>query len=106
MLSQNDQSIAKQLKEKLQEITPLENLVVYGSRARGDSSPDSDMDVYIEVPRITPDLRRSISELAWEVGFKNSIIISTFVVTSFDIREGPVGANPLVKAVKSEGIPV
>jgi predicted nucleotidyltransferase len=106
MLSQNDQSIAKQLKEKLQEITPLENLVVYGSRARGDSSPDSDMDVYIEVPRITPDLRRSISELAWEVGFKNSIIISTFVVTPIDIREGPAGANPLVKAVKSEGIPV
>jgi len=106
MLSKNDQSIAKQLKEKLQKITPIENLVVYGSRARGDSSPDSDLDIYIEVPRITPELRRNISEFAWEVGFKNSIIISTFVVTPIDIREGPIGANPLVKAVKSEGIPV
>ena len=106
MLSTTDQSIAKQLKEKLQEITPLENLVVYGSRARGDSSSDSDLDVYIEVPGISPELRRDISEIAWEVGFKNSIIISTFVVTPNDIRDGPVGANPLVIAVKSEGIPV
>jgi predicted nucleotidyltransferase len=106
MLSQTDQSIARLLKERLQVITPLENLVVYGSRARGDSSPDSDMDVYIEVPGITPELRRSISEIAWEVGFKNGIIISTFVVTPMDIKEGPIGANPLVKAVKSEGVPV
>ena len=106
MLSKTDKSLAEQFKEKLQEITPLESLIVYGSRARGNSSADSDLDVYIEVPRITTELRKEISEIAWEIGFKNSIIISTFVVTPGDIKEGPVGANPLVIAVKSEGIPV
>ncbi len=106
MLSKIDQSIAEQLKIKLLEITPLESLVVYGSRARGDSSPDSDLDVYIEVPRISPELRRAISEIAWEIGFKNCMIISTFVVTPEGIKEGPVGANPLITAVKLEGVPV
>jgi predicted nucleotidyltransferase len=106
IISKSDIFIVEQLKAKLQEITPMESLVVYGSCARGDSSLDSDLDIYIEVPRISPELRRDISEIAWEIGFKNSIIISTFVVTLEDINEGPIGAHPLVIAVKSEGIPV
>jgi predicted nucleotidyltransferase len=106
MLSPRDQETAQDLKRKLLGITPLLNFVVYGSRARGDFSPDSDMDVYLEVPEITPELRRNISELAWEVGFENGIVITTFVVTELDLAEGPTGANPLVKAVEEDGIPV
>lgn len=104
MLSPNDQDVAQDLKQKLLEITPLLNLVVYGSRARGEALLDSDMDIFLEVPTVNPDIRRRISEAAWEVGFENDIVISTFVVTPRDIREGPVGANPLVKAVKTEGV--
>ena len=58
------------------------------------------------LPDIPAELRRRISEMAWEVDFENEIVISTFVVTSYDISEGPVSANPLVKAVEKEGIPV
>ena len=104
MLSKIDKSIAEQLKGKLLEITPLESLVVYGSRARGDSSLDSDLDVYIEVPRITPELRRDISEIAWEVGFEMDRVITTFVTTRVELEQGAMGANPLILNIEREGV--
>ena len=59
-----------------------------------------------EVSAISPDLRHKISQVAWEVGFDYEVIISTFVVTPDDLRVGPVGANPLIKTVAEQGIPV
>jgi predicted nucleotidyltransferase len=47
------------------------DLRVFGSRARGDAAPDSDLDVFIELDGCDPELRQRISEIGWEVGFED-----------------------------------
>ena len=47
-----------------------------------------------------------IHDLAWEVGFEHGCVISTFVVTEAQIREGAIGASPLLAKVLTEGIKV
>jgi predicted nucleotidyltransferase len=77
-LSPGDDRIVRRLKLRLQKATPIRQIVVFGSRARGDAAPDSDLDVFIEVPDLDARLRRQISEIAWEVSLDEEIIISIF----------------------------
>jgi predicted nucleotidyltransferase len=83
--------------------SPLD-LRVFGSRARGDATPDSDLDVFIELEACTPELRERISEIAWEVGFEMDRVISTVVTTRTELEHGAMGANPLILSVEREGV--
>jgi len=104
MLSEIDRRIALELKRRLEKTLLLNDFRVYCSQARGDSTPESDLDVYIEVDSISKQKRTKISEIAWEVGFEMDRVISTFVVTRDQIIDGPIGACPVFFKIESEGI--
>lgn len=104
MLTETDRRIAREFQRRLAAIAPLLDLRVFGSRARGDAAPDSDLDVFIELEESTPELRQRISEIAWEVGFEMDRVISTVVTTRAELEHGAMGANPLVLKVEQEGV--
>lgn len=56
------------------------------------------------VEHIDRDLRDKISEVAWEVGFENDRVVSTFVVAREQIDYGPLGASPIIRRIETEGI--
>ena len=105
-LSTQDDRISHRFKTHLQEFTPLRRLVVFGSRARGTATSDSDLDMFIEVPALDAGLRRQISKVAWEISLDEGVIISTFVVTTEAITNGPQAANPILHTIELEGIVV
>ncbi len=104
MLKEKDRQIAREFQRRLMNVVLVLDLRVFGSRARGDAAPDSDMDVFIELETCTPELRRRISEIAWEVGFEMERVISTVVTTRAELDHGAMGANPLVLHVEREGV--
>ncbi len=53
--------------------------LLFGSRARGEAEPDSDMDVLVVLSSAEPEIRREIRHLAAEVWLEHDIYLSTRV---------------------------
>ena len=104
MLSQADRKIAREFQRRLEAIVPVLDLRVFGSRARGEATFGSDLDVFIEVEQLSPDLQRRIEDIAWEVGFELDRVITTLVATRDQLAYGPLGASPLVLNIEREGV--
>lgn len=104
MLKEKDRQIAHEFQRRLALVVPILDLRVFGSRARGNAAPDSDLDIFIEVETLTPQLRQQISEIAWEVGFEFDRVISTIVATRDQLEHGAMGANPLILNIEREGV--
>lgn len=96
--------MARKLRERLSEIVPVLDLLVFGSRARGEATPESDLDVFIVVDRVTQKQRRRISEVAWELNLEAGLVISTIVASRDQLAHGAMGANPPVTMVQQEGV--
>jgi uncharacterized protein len=107
MIKDSDRTVVERFKRSMIEHgVPLSKIIVFGSRARGDAKPDSDLDVLVLVEHLPPSMRKIISHCAWEVGFEAGILIQTVVMTRDEAEHGPEQSSLLMLAVKDEGIPV
>ena len=103
-MEKKDYLIARDLKRKLSEVVKVVNLIVFGSRARGDHDEYSDMDVSIEVESVDKGLKEEIADIAWEVGFENFMVISPLVFTTDEIENSPLRSSPILKSITEGGV--
>ncbi len=105
-LLDKDHSIAWQLKAKIETIAKLVDFRVFGSRARGDADEYSDLDVFIEFEAVDRELEERVSDIAWELGLENRLVISPLIFSRSEVEESPLRISSIVKAILAEGVSV
>jgi predicted nucleotidyltransferase len=80
----------------------LKQVILFGSRARGDNAPDSDYDCMAVLDVISPSSNEIIDEIAGEFLYEYNVVFSVFPVS--EEKHNTQTYNPLFMNVKTEGI--
>jgi predicted nucleotidyltransferase len=101
------QMILRTLRQKLAQTLgdQLERVVLYGSRARGEARPDSDIDVLVVVKSDVnyPDLMQRTSAIVADVSLQYDVVISR---TFASRAQYETAHNPFLINVRREGVAV
>ena len=82
----------------------LLSAVLFGSRARGEAEPDSDMDVLLVVSECNPELRKEIRHLAVELWLEHDIYLSTRVYSQSHWHKLEALQTLLYRNIRRDGI--
>ncbi len=104
-MGSNDDRLLDSIRDAVLAIEPTAQVVLYGSRARGDALPDADWDllVLLDGPvdgRRASAVRRRVYEIEWDTGE----VLSTIVRSRQEWESTVSKATPFHAHVEREGV--
>jgi len=105
-MQEKDLRIIEKFKQLVSQKVRVLELRVFGSRARGNATGESDLDVLVIVDRLDQSIDKYISECAWEVGFHEDVVIMPVVVSIDAVKNSPLSESVFIKNIYREGVAV
>ena len=105
-MNPKDLNIAEKFKSLASQKVKIHEIIIFGSRARGTESKESDLDVLIVVDYLDHSIEKYISDCAWEVGFSEDVVIIPVAISLNKLKNTPVRESVFIKNVFREGIAV
>jgi len=83
---------------------PVKDVILFGSKARGDDDFESDVDILVlTTSAVTYPLRRDIVDALFEIEQRFDVALSPLIVSVKDWEGGLFSALPIHEAVSEDG---
>lgn len=108
-MTDRDREIVRAIRGRLSQeaLADIRRILVFGSRARGDATPDSDLDLAVIVESMGQGIQEALDEAAyavmWDMDF--SPIVSLKVFTEAQFKSALSHGYSFYRNIEREGIP-
>jgi uncharacterized protein len=103
-MKEKDAYIARRIREEIESIDPKAQVILFGSRARGDAKKDSDWDVLILIDsQVTTYIERAFRYQLFDLELETGEVFSTFIhnIKDWNMRHK---VTPFYRSIKKEGV--
>lgn len=105
-MQEKERKLVEKFKQMVSQKVHVHEVIVFGSRARGDATKESDLDVLIVVAHLDHAIEKHISDCAWEAGFPEDIIIMPVAISLDVLKNTPIRESVFIRNVYREGVSV
>ena len=106
-LTCSDRKTVDELAALLPSRWPVDSLVLYGSKARGDDTPESDIDLLVLTGRpLAPEEIGDMRAVSRRIGLAHGTWPELYIRTSEEWWRGVYQAAPIRKEIDAEGVDI
>lgn len=107
-LASQEQTWLDSFRQALNESFPalVEQIVIYGSKARGDAGPDSDIDVLVILRSGDRITKAKVREIGHLLAVASEAVPSIMIYTREEWSARQAGGSPFYQAVTRDGVRV
>ncbi len=107
-LTTDEQAWLDEYRRELKERFPgnVEDVVIFGSKARGDDRPDSDVDVLVVLREGGRQIKREARLLGHRLAAASNAVPSILVYTDSEWQDRARGGSPFYRSVMRDGVRV
>lgn len=103
-LAPNESAALQKLKAALARDFPLVELRLFGSKARGDSDKESDIDVLVVLEDYNWETRKAVSKLCFDINIEYGVLLVPVLYSRSEYGSDLTKVTPFYQAVVREGV--
>ena len=105
-ISAKEKMALSALKTELNNRYEILDFKIYGSKAKGLDTPESDLDVMLVLENMTPSIESEIDDLIFDINIENDCLITAIYFDQQELDAGALSESPIYKKIVQEGIAI